>query len=103
MIDRVNILGHDYQILFVKMPKRLYGLCDSDDRTIRINKRYPDEAGRTLVHEVVHASLRESGLVHLLHQVDGLEESIVRAIENGLDTAGLIPEVLTCQQECEST
>ena len=44
------------------------------------------------MHEVIHGALYEAGLVFILHQHEGLEEAIVRAVEHGLRTAELIPE-----------
>ena len=52
-----------------------------------------DELGQAFGRQtVIHAALAESGLHHML-TADGMEEAFVRAIEHGLKTAGLIPEV----------
>jgi hypothetical protein len=88
--ESVNILGKEYRVKFCKMAKDHYGETDTDKKVIRINKDKADQ-GATLTHEVIHAALYESGLTHILHEAsEGLEEAIVRAIEHGLSTAGLI-------------
>ena len=91
MTAKINVFGVDYSIRFKKMGKHLYGDCDTDKKIIRINDRKEDFAS-TLVHEVIHAALAESGIHHML-VADGMEEALVRAIEHGLKTAELIPEV----------
>jgi hypothetical protein len=88
----VDILGREYKVKVTKMPKHTFGDCDVDKAVIRLNSRHGDLAV-TLVHEVIHAALFESGIKHLLDHHEGLEEAIVRAIEHGLTTAALIPEV----------
>ena len=89
----VNVLGTPYTVKAAKLPRGLYGDCDPEKKIIRIDPR-KGQFNETLVNEVIHAALFESGLVHILHQYDGLEESIVRAIEHGLRTADLLPEVV---------
>jgi len=89
----VDVLGRSYKVKVAKLPKHTYGDCDHDKAVIRLNKRHGD-LSVTLVHEVIHAALYESGLTHIIQQHgEGLEEAIVRAIEHGLTTADLIPEV----------
>ena len=87
----INILGAEYTVEVKKMKKGLFGDCDLDKKVIRINsqKGIPAE---TLIHEVIHASLCESGVGFIIRHTEGLEEAIVRAIEHGLRTAKLIPE-----------
>lgn len=87
----VNILGTDYTVKIVKMGKDDYGDCDTDKKVIRLNRR-KDQKAESLVHEVIHGALHESGLTNVLHTTEGLEEAIVRAVEHGLKTAELIPE-----------
>ena len=89
----VNILGRVYTIKICKLAKDTYGECDTDKAVIRLNRRHEDMMD-TLVHEVVHAILFESGIKHILESHDGLEEAIVRAIEHGLSTAELIRDFL---------
>lgn len=88
----VNVLGRTYTVKFVPMPDDEFGDCCTDKKVIRINPDHGDQA-TTLVHEVLHAILAESGLKHLLDSHEGLEEALVRAIEHGLTTAHLIPEI----------
>lgn len=88
----VNVLGRTYQVKFVAMGEDTFGDCCTDKKVIRINQDHGDQA-TTLVHEVLHAILAESGLKHLLDATEGLEEALVRAIEHGLTTAHLIPEL----------
>ena len=88
----IDVLGRQYTIRVVNLPKNLYGDCDHDKAVIRLSRRLGD-LSETLVHEVIHASLAESGVKYLLDVTDGLEEAVVRAVEHGLRTAGLIAEV----------
>lgn len=88
----VNVLGQTYTVKFVPMGEDTFGDCCTDKKVIRINVDHGDQS-TTLVHEVLHAILAESGLKHLLDATEGLEESLVCAIEHGLTTAHLIPEL----------
>lgn len=100
----VNILGVDYTVKITKMGKDSYGDCDSDKKVIRLNSK-KDQKAESLIHEVIHAALYESGVVHIIHQTEGLEEAIVRAIEHGLKSAELIPEFPEPEErseECQS-
>jgi len=91
----VEILGKEYKVKVCKLDQTLHGDCDTEKKVIRINKNKGNgNLNDTFVHEVIHAILHESGVVQLLHQVDGLEEAVVRAIEHGLRSADLIPERL---------
>lgn len=87
----LNVLGAEYTVKIERMSKSTYGDCDTDKKVIRLNNR-KELSAETLLHEVLHAALHESGVGFLLHQ-EGLEEAVVRAIEHGLRTAELIPEV----------
>ena len=87
----VNILGTDYTVKLCKMGRRDYGDCDCDKKIIRLN-RDKDQKAESFLHEVLHAALYESGVVHQLNATEGLEENIVRAVEHGLRSAELIPE-----------
>jgi len=91
MTAKINILGAEYQLLYEKMGKSTYGSCNGSKKVIKINSKL-DHFAENLVHEVIHGVFWESGLHHVL-TVDGHEEAIVRAIEHGLKSAGLIPEV----------
>lgn len=70
---RVNILGTDYQVMFVKpseyenLNPNDGGLCDHEKRIIVINTDALPDAEReeykvTLRHEIIHAYLFECGL-----------------------------------------
>lgn len=87
----VNILGTTYRIKIKKLGG-LHGECWPDKKLIKIDASKGTFA-ETLIHEVLHAALFEAGLTHLLNTPEGLEEAVVRAIEHGLKTAGLIPPV----------
>ena len=87
----VNILGADYTVRAEKLKKNLFGDCDTDKKLIRVNTD-KGEPAETLIHEVIHAALHESGVVHIINHTEGLEEAIVRAVEHGLRTAEMIPE-----------
>jgi len=90
-MEKVNILGVEYEVKVKKMPRDVYGECDTDKKVIKINSRRDGKA-ESLVHEVIHGALYEAGLVHILNNTEGLEEAIVRAAEHGLKSAELIPE-----------
>lgn len=91
----VNVLGRAYRVDFdAKLKKSLFGDCDTSHALIRINRKLDARTAReTLLHEVIHAILAESGLNQIINQTDGLEEAIVRAMERGLITAGILPNV----------
>ena len=78
-------MGRDYSVRRKRM--REYGLCDFDHGIIwiRTGLNYED-AHSTLLHEVVHAVLHESGAQFQF--TDELTESLVRAIEHGMWRAG---------------
>lgn len=84
----VQILGQKYTVR--KCPHvEPHGECRSESKEIVISdKTTGDMASKTLLHEVVHAVLHESGLSYVLDSTDGLEEAVVRAVEHGLWRAG---------------
>lgn len=88
----VDILGRPHKVKISKTSKEFHGFCDHDKKLIKLNKR-DDDINATFVHEVLHGILHESGLKFILENHEGLEEALVRAIEHGLRTAKLIPEV----------
>jgi len=89
----VNVLGRAYTVdLRDYMDSDFYGECDFTKAAIRINKNQKDLES-TIVHEVLHAIIFESGLKYIIDSTDGLEEALVRAIEHGLKSANMIPEV----------
>lgn len=94
MKKKINILGVDYKIKVRKL-NDMYGECDTDKKVIVIDSsRGRDHFPVTLTHEVIHAVLWESGLTHILgHTAEGLEEAIVRSVEHGLTSAGLLPSL----------
>lgn len=92
----INIMGRTYRVEYTKLKKSLFGDCDTAKAVIRINRDLdPRVAYETIVHEVIHAILAESGLSQLLQTQDGLEEAIVRALECGLIGAGVLRDVET--------
>lgn len=81
----INVLGRDYKIRRKRM--RDYGLCDFGPGIIWLRSGLKDEdAHQTLLHEVIHAVLHESGAQFQFS--DEVTESLVRAIEHGLWRAG---------------
>lgn len=91
MITKITILGREYQVKPVPMSDSDFGECNGYEGVIRINETLDPETFRsTLVHEVCHAILHESGFTHLLRGKQ--EEGIVRALEHGLIRSGLIIE-----------
>ena len=87
----VSIMGRPYRVEYTKLKKDLFGDCDSGKGLIRVNNKLTARvAQETLLHEVLHAILAESGLTQLLTHVDGLEEAIVRGLERGLIGTGLL-------------
>lgn len=63
----------------------LQGDTDETTRVIRISTAYPKIRQKsTLVHEILHAILRVSGIKQLIK--DDIEEALVIAIENGLES-----------------
>lgn len=89
----VNIMGRVYRVEYSHdLKPKLFGDCDTGRGIIRINATMPKPTQHeTLTHEVIHAILYESGMSQLL-TLDGLEEGLVRALERGLFTAGMIRE-----------
>lgn len=64
-----------------------YGLCDFGPGIIWVrSKLSADDAQQTLLHEVIHAVLHESGAQFQF--TDEVTESLVRAMEHGLWRAG---------------
>ncbi len=86
-IDKVVILGVPFEIRYEERKAAKggdLGEVDSDDRIIRVDSsQAKDDLEATTLHEVLHAILHISGMVHLLPN-GKLEEGIVRALEAGL-------------------
>lgn len=91
MKKTINVLGTLYQVR-VKKLKGDHGQCNLDKKVILIDAS-KGAFNETLTHEVVHGILFESGISHILAHTDGLEEAIVRAVEHGLKTSGLMANV----------
>lgn len=92
-IKKINILGEVIDIRLVseeEVAKRIgedlevfnaYGAYIPIDRTIYINKSLePDQARKTLIHEIVHAHMNISGLANILD--DKVEEAVCTALES---------------------
>lgn len=75
---KIVICGHEVKIFYKKKMKE-YGLFYPDDNEIDI--LYDERWKEHLMHEICHAILFYSGYSELLGR--DLEESIVRALENG--------------------
>lgn len=78
----VDILGQSYDI--IRQPLEDHGRCDTERKCILISESTGQE-DQTLLHEVLHAILAESGISWIVGES---EEGIVRAIEGGLWRAG---------------
>lgn len=96
-LKKVNILGESIDIRIIS-EEELHKLIDTrpdehevfgaflpGHRTIYINKSLePEQIGRTLVHEIVHAHLSLCGLSALLD--DKMEEAVCVALEGFYNT-----------------
>ena len=91
----INILGRPYQIRYVDL-KEEFGVCHYDEGHIDISKALSSEDRKmTIVHEVIHAIIHESGHHHLLVDIsENFEEALVRALDHGLNRSGLIRDIL---------
>jgi Zn-dependent peptidase ImmA (M78 family) len=89
---QVSVLGRLYRIEYVAFEEGNYGECQGEKGLIRIREGLPEEERRaTIVHELLHAILYESGITHILEKDnEHLEEAIVRAIEHGLIRSDVI-------------
>ncbi len=85
----VNILGQTYTVSISKLPDGLHGQCDTEKYAITISENQ-DEVNikKTLLHEVVHAILHQTGWEYAIDDSKISEEGIVRALEHGLWQAG---------------
>ena len=99
LTSTVWIFGQPYKVKFCKMSKDAFGFCHFDKKLIEIDKDSDDKTF-SLLHEILHAVLFESGLKYMMEDRDGFEEAIVRAIEHGLKSTGLIKE-LNLEQDNE--
>ena len=82
---KISILGREYKIRRKKMAD--FGRYDCDAATIWLKSGLRGEhAKQTLLHEVIHCILHESGQSWL--QTDEQHESLVRSLEHGLWRAG---------------
>lgn len=92
-LKKVNILGETIDIRLVseeEVAKHMgentadysaYGVYVPIDRTIYINKSLePDQARKTLIHEIIHAHMSISGLTSILD--DKVEEAVCTALES---------------------
>ena len=86
MIPRtVMILGEPFKVRRKRMKE--FGICDSDAKTIWLRSGLKGDAAiTTLLHECIHAILFRSG--NSFSIASEAEESIVRALEHGLHSAG---------------
>ena len=78
-------MGHTYTIKYQpeSMMKNLCGETVFEGRIIRIRENMSEpEIESTLLHEVIHAVLSESGVTYLMSTK--MDEAITRAIESGL-------------------
>jgi Zn-dependent peptidase ImmA (M78 family) len=91
-LKKVNILGESIDIRLISEEElhrlidtradehEVYGAFLPGHRTIYINKSLePEQIGRTLIHEVVHAHLSICGLSSLLEE--NMEEAVCVALE----------------------
>ena len=88
----LTVLGRVYRIEYVAFEEGNYGEMHGEKGLIKIKDGLsPDEWKATIIHELIHAILYESGLTHILeHKEVDLEEAIVRAVEHGLIRSGVI-------------
>ena len=86
MQANISILGQPWKVEHVAGPADEYGTCDPDARTITINPCGKVNLEAVELHEVIHAILSVTGVVHLL--TDAEEEAIATALEHGLIGAG---------------
>lgn len=86
MIPRtVSILGRTYLVRRKRMKEA--GLCDFNTGIIYLKSGLSnDVAEATLLHEIIHGVLHESG-IHF-NWSDEFTESVVRALEHGLGRVG---------------
>lgn len=83
----VNILGVQFEVERVEL-EGLHGQCFYDQRLIQLDSRYDEQTtAATLLHEVLHAILFQSGQSAAINS-ESREEGIVRALEHGLTLAG---------------
>jgi len=91
-VKHIRILGRRYRVLRQNLGENTYGDMNGVEGVIIINPRYKNRRD-TLVHEVVHGILHESGLTKILDQHPGLEEALVTTLESGLCRSGLVKKV----------
>lgn len=86
MIPRtIHILGAEYKIRRKRMKHHAW--IEFDKKTIWIRSGLTTDAAQSsLLHECIHGILFQSGNSYMLNTE--MEESIVRALENGLFQAG---------------
>lgn len=103
MQKSIEILGQEYSVSIVNYcdlsdeDETVHGLIDFDAKRIYIDSLAIDEK-KSLLHEVIHGILFESGLSNLLES--SLEEAIVVALENGLWNAGYT-RAIRCDRQSE--
>jgi Zn-dependent peptidase ImmA (M78 family) len=91
-LEKVNVFGRVYPIVYEDLSsENIWGDHLHDERMIRIDENLtPENERATILHEVIHAILFESGLHSMLTRK--LEETLCRSIENGLIGTGLIKD-----------
>lgn len=86
---KISILGQTFKIETVENMKdtdgsELLGLMTGHQRSIKLSSNLTDaNRDEVLLHEIIHAVLYISGVSNLLK--DNIEESIVVALEHGLN------------------
>ncbi len=87
--QRISVLGQEYLVFLDPVVldddgSELCGYMDTDCHEIHISASKcasTDVQEATLLHEVVHAVLHQSGLSRMTEE---MEEALVRALEHGL-------------------
>jgi len=99
----VLVMGASYSVEYfdlIEDSDHTYGDTDGHEKRIRIStvrNNTKNKLKTTLLHEITHAVLAESGLTQILG--DATEEAVVCAIENGLGR--LVEFKPTCWKKME--
>ena len=91
----INILGHDYKVVWVepkKMEQNVAGTCSFPDRAIRLSKDLKGEMlWLVFLHECRHAFHYESGHTQIIHpQVQELDCESFASFVSSLKKQGVI-------------